>query len=74
VPPFVLMNADVIDLSHATLIHEMIHVSKPGIVNHDPEKFSVFFEHSRDKLQEGVDRTMLKPEHALTLSTMSSKL
>jgi hypothetical protein len=51
----------------------MIHVSKPGIVPHDPEKFSVFFETGTEK-PGGVARTMLKPEHVLTLSRMSAKL
>jgi hypothetical protein len=73
VPPFVLLNSEIIDQSHATLIHELIHVSKPGIVPHDPEKFSVFFETGTEK-PGGVARTMLKPEHALTLSRMSAKL
>jgi hypothetical protein len=73
VPPFVLLNSQIIDLSHATLLHEMIHASKNGPVRHDPENFSVFFEFGRVK-PGGVDRTLLKPEHALTLSTMSSRL
>ena len=73
VPPFVLLNSEIIDLSHATLIHEMIHASKAGRVPHDPEPSSVFFEFGTEK-QGGVDRTFLKPEHARTLSTMASRL
>lgn len=73
VPPFVLLNSQIIDKSHATLIHEMIHASKDGPVPHDPENFSVFFEFGSEK-PGGVDRTFLKPEHALTLSKISSKL
>lgn len=73
VPPFILLNSQIIDQSHATLIHEMIHVSKPGLVPHDPEEASIFFKHGSEK-QGGVARTILKPEHALTLRTMASKL
>jgi hypothetical protein len=73
VPPFVLLNSLIVDRSHATLIHEMIHASKNGPVPHDPENFSVFFGFGSEK-PGGVDRTFLKPEHALTLSKMSSKL
>lgn len=73
VPPFVLLNSLIVDRSHATLIHEMIHASKNGPVPHDPENFSVFFAFGSEK-PGGVDRTFLKPEHALTLSRMSSKL
>jgi hypothetical protein len=73
VPPFVLLNSQQIDVSHATLIHEMIHASKNGLVPHDPEKVSVFFKFGSVKLG-NVDRTFLKPEHAATLSKISSKL
>ncbi len=73
VPPFVLLNSEIIDRAHATLIHEMIHCSKPAPVPHDDEPFSIFFDHGTEK-PGGVDRTFLKPEHALTLSKMSSKL
>ena len=73
VPPFVLLNSLIVDRSHATLIHEMIHASKNGPVPHDPESFSVFFGFGSEK-PGGVDRTFLRPEHALTLSKMSSKL
>jgi hypothetical protein len=72
-PPFVLLNSKVDDLSHATLIHEMVHASKDGPVPHDPEPYSVFSEGG--SVHPGtVDRTWLKPEHALTLSKISSKL
>ena len=73
VPPFVLLNSQIIDKAHATLIHEMIHVSKDGPVAHDPERFSVFFAFGSEK-PGGTDRTFLKPEHAVTLSRISSKL
>jgi hypothetical protein len=73
VPPFVLLNSQVIDRSQATLIHEMIHASKDGPVLHDPEPSSVFFEFGSEKAG-NVERTVLKPEHAATLSRMSSKL
>jgi hypothetical protein len=73
VPPFVLLNSEVLDKGNATLIHEMIHCSKDGLFPHDPENFSIFFESGSEKLG-GVDRTLLKPEHALTLSKLSSKL
>lgn len=72
VPPFILLNSQEVDTrSHATLIHEMIHASKTGPVSHDPEPGSVFFE---PKAGINIDRTVLKPEHALTISTMSSRL
>ncbi len=73
VPPFALLNSQIIDRAHSTLIHEMIHASKDGPVLHDPEKASVFFEHGSEKPGE-VDRTFLKPEHAATLSRITSKL
>jgi|GEM_PF-1198864 len=72
VPPFVVMNSETIDPFRATLIHEMIHASKPGPLPHDPEPHSVF---SDLKIQPGsVARTFLKPEHAETLSKLPSKL
>jgi len=73
VAPFALLNSQIVDRSHATLIHEMIHASKDGPVPHDPEPFSVFFGHGREK-PGGVDRTVLKAEHAATLARLSSKL
>jgi hypothetical protein len=73
VPPFALLNSQIIDRGHATLIHEMIHASKPGPFLHDSEKFSVFFKHGSEK-PGGIDRTFLRPEHALTLSRLSAKL
>jgi len=73
VPPFVLLNSEVNDLDHATLIHEMIHASKDGPVPHDPEPASVFFEFARTQLGK-PNRSFLKAEHALTLSKLSSKL
>lgn len=73
VPPYVLLNSQIIDRAHVTLIHEMIHASKNGPVVHDPEPSSIFFEFGSEK-PGGIDRTFLKPEHARTLSTMSSRL
>jgi hypothetical protein len=73
VPPFALLNSQIIDRSHATLIHEMIHASKDGPVDHDPEPSSVFFKFGTEK-PGGVERTFLKPEHAATLARLSSKL
>ncbi|MEO8050260.1 MAG: hypothetical protein ABI833_07565 [Acidobacteriota bacterium] len=73
VPPFALLNSQIIDRAHSTLIHEMIHASKGRIFPHDPEPASVFFATGSEK-PGNVDRTFLKPEHALTLSTITSKL
>ena len=77
VPPFALLNSQIVDFGRATLIHEMIHASKPtpkpGQFPHDSEKFSVFFDHGSEK-PGGTARTFLRPEHALTLSTLSAKL
>ena len=73
VPPFVLLNSEATDLDHATLLHEMIHASKPGPVKHDGDHHSIFFEHARRSLGE-TNRSVLPPEHALTLSKLSSKL
>ena len=73
VPPFVLLNSQVIDKGHATLIHEMIHASKNGPVPHDSEPASLFFGNGSEK-PGGIDRTFLKAEHAATLARMSSKL
>ncbi len=73
VPPFAYLNSQSVDRSHATLIHEMIHASKDGPVKHDDEPNSVFFEFGSEK-PGGVERTFLKPEHAATLSKISSKL
>jgi hypothetical protein len=72
VPPFVLLNSEEIDPDRATLIHEMIHASKPGPVKHDDEPASVFFD--RERQPRTTSRTFLKAEHALTLSKLSSKL
>ena len=72
VPPFVLLNSAVIDPSRASLIHEMIHASKPGPLDHDPEPASVF---SDLKIKPTiVERTFLPREHAKTLSTLSRRL
>jgi hypothetical protein len=66
-PPFVLMNSLQIDLSHATLLHEMIHAANNGPIPHDPEPHSIFFEFGTTQLGT-VERTFLKPNHAATLA------
>lgn len=73
-PPFALLNTELVDLSSATLIHEMIHCSKPGVVSHDPEKNSVFFEFGSQKPDPNPDnktsdRTALRAEHAATIAS-----
>ena len=70
--PFALLNTEQVDLSNATLIHEMIHCSKPGRVDHDPEKNSVFFEFGLERPdpdKKRPDRTALRPEHAATIAS-----
>jgi len=70
-PPFVLINSRQTDRSHATLLHEMIHAAFVEIngvkLNHDPEPNSIFFENGTSRLG-AVDRTFLKPEHAVILA------
>lgn len=73
VPPFVLLNSRLDDRSKATLIHEMIHASKNGVVPHDGDRASVFFENGTEQLGQ-VARTALPPQHAATLATMSARL
>lgn len=73
VPPFALLNSQIIDRAHATLIHEMIHASKDGPTKHDKNTASVFFDHGSEK-PGNIDRTVLPPEHAATLAKLSSKL
>lgn len=73
--PFALLNTEHVDLSNATLIHEMIHCSKPNpppLVEHDPEKNSVFFDFGEDRPdpdQKRPVRSFLRPEHALTIAS-----
>lgn len=66
---FVLINTEQVDVSHATLIHEMVHCSKLRRGDpHDPEETSVFFFPGR--VQQGFpERTTLRPEHALTIAS-----
>jgi len=70
-PPFVLINSRQTDQSHATLLHEMIHAAFVEIngvkLNHDPEPNSIFFENGTSQLG-AVNRTFLKPEHAVILA------
>jgi hypothetical protein len=73
VPPFALLNSQIVDISNASLIHEMIHASKRGPFPHDADPSSVFFEFASVKPGR-VERKVLTAEHAATLSTMSSRL
>ena len=73
VPPFALLNSQIIDRAHSTLIHEMIHASNNGPVRHDDNPASVFFDHGSEK-PGNIDRTVLPSKHAETLATLSSKL
>jgi hypothetical protein len=74
VPPFVYLNSLSSDNSRATLLHEMIHVSKNGPVPHDDkDPSSVFYPYSSSK-PGSIDRRVLPPEHAATLSKIASKL
>jgi hypothetical protein len=66
-PPFAVLNSNAVASDGATLIHEMIHCALSGPVDHDGETNSVFF--GEPKAGQGaVDRTVLKPDRALTLS------
>jgi hypothetical protein len=71
---FVVLNTELSDKDDATLLHEMIHASKDVTPHpHDAENFSVFFRFGNEAgggaTDEGkIDRKILKPEHALTLS------
>lgn len=72
--PFALLNTEHVDLSNATLIHEMVHCSKDGVVPHDPEKSSIFFEFGLEKPEPDPskgrpDRTALRAEHALSIAS-----
>jgi hypothetical protein len=66
-PPFAVLNSNAVAADGATLIHEMIHAAHSGPVPHDGEANSVFF--GEPKAGQGaVERTLLKPDRALTLS------
>jgi hypothetical protein len=66
-PPFAVLNSNAVASDGATLIHEMIHAAHSGPVPHDGEANSVFF--GEPKAGQGaVERTVLKPDRALTLS------
>ena len=68
-PPFVVLNSQNLARDDATLLHEMIHAAHSGPVRHDGEKWSVFYDPgSSETPEEHIDRTWLKPEHAVTLS------
>jgi hypothetical protein len=68
-PPFILLNSENLTLDNEALLHEMIHCSLPRELSklHDPERFSVFFEFGRTRVDD-VDRLVLKPERAAALS------
>jgi hypothetical protein len=66
-PPFAVLNSNAVASDGATLVHEMIHAAHSGPVPHDGEANSVFF--GEPKAGQGaVERTVLKPDRALTLS------
>jgi hypothetical protein len=66
-PPFAVLNSNAVASDGATLVHEMIHCALGGPVDHDGEANSVFF--GEPKAGQGaVERTVLRPDRALTLS------
>jgi hypothetical protein len=66
-PPFAVLNSNSVASDGATLVHEMIHAAHDTAVGHDGETNSVFF--GDPKLgQVTVERTVLRPDRALTLS------
>ncbi len=72
--PFAVLNTEQVDLSNATLIHEMVHCSKNGVVPHDPEKNSVFFEVGLSKPEPDPEKgrpaqTTLRAKHALSIAS-----
>jgi hypothetical protein len=66
-PPFAVLNSNAVAADGATLIHEMIHAALSGPVLHDGETNSVFFGDPKAG-QAAVERTLLRPDRALTLS------
>jgi hypothetical protein len=66
-PPFAVLNSNAVASDGATLIHEMIHAAHSGPVPHDGEANSVFFGEPKAG-QAAVERTVLRPDRALTLS------
>jgi hypothetical protein len=70
VPPFVLLNSQLVDPGRATLLHEMIHCAHSQAVGHDSDPLSIFSETKTG----GPNRTVLKPDHARLLSKLSAKL
>ena len=66
-PPFAVLNSNAVAPDGATLIHEMIHAAHSGPVPHDGEANSVFFGEPKAGAA-AVERTVLKPDRALTLS------
>lgn len=66
-PPFVLMNAQLIDRSNATLLHEMIHAANNGPFKHDKDPSSIFSENGTT-LMGNIERTKLRNEHAAKLA------
>jgi hypothetical protein len=66
-PPFAVLNSNAVAADGATLLHEMIHAAHSGPVDHDGEPNSIFFGEPKAG-QPVVERTMLRPDRALTLS------
>ena len=66
-PPFAVLNSNAVSPDGATLIHEMIHAAHSGPVPHDGEANSVFFGEPKPG-SAAVERTVLRPDRALTLS------
>ena len=65
--PFVVLNSRVQQPNkHTTLLHEMIHASYPGPVDHDDEEFSIFYDH-RKPPSGLVDQRMLREDRARQL-------
>jgi hypothetical protein len=72
VPKFTLLNANLVDNSSVTLLHEMIHASKKRPHNHDPERDSVFFKHAKEAGRvvddDFVTQSLFKEEHAESIA------
>jgi hypothetical protein len=65
--PFVVLNSRVQRANkNTTLLHEMIHASYPGPVDHDDEEFSIFYDH-RKPPSGLVDQRMLREDRARQL-------
>ncbi|MBW8784926.1 MAG: hypothetical protein JF593_09855 [Novosphingobium sp.] len=67
VPPFVLLNSRLADISNATLLHEMIHASHLSPQAHDAEPSSIFFVNGSTNLGT-TTRSVLKRQHAVSIA------